>query len=108
MPCDQVRQITLKFGEQTNLKALKLSLESEGFEVTERPDGLSYSKGYSTGLFNSKTGNFSHREDFRGFNLTNISAEYQRQNVAVNAESFGWQAEFDVDNRNKIKLRRRL
>lgn len=96
MPCDQIILTHVEFMEKTtDVKLLKKALENLGFAVSETATGLTFRRGYrEQGSYNKKSGRL---ELPNGVDGNSVKVEYSKEVVNDQAEKFGWNVEWDVD-----------
>jgi hypothetical protein len=89
MPCDQVQETTVEFGEATNLDALALALEGLGVRAVRR-EGRALV--FTGGVF--RDGEFIlNSYEARSFPSTDmLKRAYTKATVLENADRFGWAA----------------
>ena len=98
MPCDQIITTHVKFLEKsTDVKLLKLALESMGFTVSVTKTGLSFQRGYREfGTYVAATGKLT-----LPLNVTSdeVKVAYSKEVVKDTAKRSGWNMDdnWDVD-----------
>lgn len=110
MPCDQVRNISVEWTEHTDITALKKALEEQGYKVRVLGEGrdtmLHFEGRFAlTGNYNARTGQMTYDQRMQ-FNEAAVKKSYSKAITVQQAESLGWQVEYDQQDTNKIRLRR--
>ena len=89
MPCDQAQEVTVEFGEATNLDVLALALEGLGLRAVKREGRVVSFRG---GLFRECEFILSGYEAREFPALDVLKRAYTKASVLENADRFAWAA----------------
>jgi hypothetical protein len=88
MPCDQVQEATIEFGQATDLDALADTLEALGFTGIRRSQTGQHSLGFDQGRFDGASLTFF--DERRAPEADVLARAYTKATVLKQADRFGW------------------